>query len=339
MPAAARPAPASPPDASGAGRAVSIRGASLGRVVPWAYLSLAALFMAFYTVRTAWLPPWGIEGLTYAAPFPFRYRILSTLLPGALARLTGARLEWLYAVQGTLYVWGALLVFRRLLARFMRADLAGVLAPGLLYGMTWHYCAMNLLYFPFDVPAVFFFVAGWCLLLERRWALYYPVFALATLNRETCLALTGVFALVGFRRMPMRTLVAHVAAQVALWIGIKAALWMAFAPGGHQLYIDSLEKNRYTLMQVIHMRDEGPKVVAKFLLWCGGLWAALPFITRGQPEPIRRSLGVIGPFFLGMVFVGTLREMRIYGELIPVVMAPSLIWVARQLEPGGTRSG
>ena len=307
----------------------------LNRALPWIYLSLSMLFMTFYTVRAAWMLPYGIKGLTYLAPYPFRYRILATLIPGTLARLTGARLEPLYAVQGTLCVWGALLVFRRLLARFMRADLAGVLAPGLLYGMAWHYCVMNLLYFPFDMPAVLFFVLGWYLMLERRWALYYPVFALAVFNRETCLALTGVFALVEFRHMPPRRLLAHVVAQFALWVGIKAGLWIAFAPQGHQLYVDSLEKNRETLFQVLAMRGDGPKVAAKFVLWCGGLWAALPFITRGQPEPVRRSLLVIGPFFLGMVFVGTLREMRIYGELIPIVTVPCLIWVARQLEPAG----
>ena len=305
----------------------------LDRALPWIYLSLAMLFMAFYTVRTTWMLPWGISGLTYLPPWPFRYRILATLVPGALAKLTGVRLAPLYAVQGTLCVWATLLVFRRLLARFMRPGLAGVLAPGLLYGMTWHYCAMNLLYFAFDMPAVMFFVLGWYLMLERRWALYYPVFALAVFNRETCLVLTGVFALVGFRRMPARTLLAHVAAQTVLWLGIKAGLWFAFAPQGHQLYIDSLAKNRETLMQMVTLKREGLKVATKFVLWCGGLWAVLPFIAGRQPEPVRRSLLVIAPFFLGMVFVGTLREMRIYGELIPIVMTPCLIWVARQLEP------
>jgi hypothetical protein len=305
----------------------------LDRALPLLYLLLAMLFMTFYTVRTTWMLPWGIDGLTYLPPYPFRYRILATLVPGALAKLTHARLEWLYAVQGTLFVWGTLLVYRRLLARHMRADLAGVLAPGLLYGMTWHYCAMNLLYFAFDMPAVFFFVLGWYLLLERRWALYYLVFALAVFNRETCLALTGVFALVEFRRMPARALLAHVAAQTCLWVAIKAGLWMAFAPQGHQLYFDSLETNRQTLFQLLTMRGIGPKTAAKFLLWCGGLWAALPFLARRQPEPIRRSLLVIAPFFLGMVFVGTLREMRIYGELIPIVTTPCLVWVARQLDP------
>lgn len=236
-------------------------------------------------------------------------------------------------MQGTLFVRGTLLVYGRLLARHMRTDLAGVRAPGLLYGMSWHYCAVNLLYFPFDLPAVFFFVLGCHLLLGRRWALYHPVFALAVFNRETCLALTGVFALVEFRPLQARVLFAHVAARACLWAGIKAVLWLAFAPQGHQLYIDSLEQNRETLVQLLTMRGIGPKTAAKFLLWCGGPWAALPFIARRQPEPLRRSLLVIAPFFLGMVFVGTLREMRIYGELIPIVTTPCLVWVARQLEP------
>jgi hypothetical protein len=180
---------------------------------------------------------------------------------------------------------------------------------------------------------VFFFATGWYLLLKRRWVLFYPLFAIAVLNRETCLTLTGLYAFTAYRRVPMRTLLAHVVAQCAVWGAIKTGLWFAMAPHGHQLYSDSLEKNRYTLTQLLGMRGDSLKVVAKFLLWCGGLWAALPFVTKDQPEPVRRSLWVIGPFFLGMVFVGTLREMRIYGELIPIVTTPCLIWVARQLDP------
>lgn len=37
--------------------------------------------------------PWGIDGLTYLPPYPFRYRMLATLIPGALAKLTHVRLE------------------------------------------------------------------------------------------------------------------------------------------------------------------------------------------------------------------------------------------------------
>jgi hypothetical protein len=303
-------------------------------VSPVAYLSLAMLFMTFYTVRTTWMGPWGIEGLTYAPPFPFRYRILSTFLAATVSRFTGLRLEWAYALQGTLFVWGALLVYQRLLASFMRADLARVLACGLLYVMTWHYCAMNLLYFPFDMPAVFFFVAGWHLLLRQRWPLYYVLFALAVLNRETCLILTMVFALVWFRRLPARALVAHVAAQMVLWLAIKAALYFAFSSAGHQLYMDSLGDNRETLIGILTLQPRGLHNLVKFLLWGGGLWASLPFIFRIQPEPIRRSLLAIGPFVLGMIFVARLREMRIYGEVIPMVVTAALIWVARQLAPG-----
>jgi len=317
--------------------AVPLPGAAESRALRWvtpaAYLSLAVLFITFYTVRTVWMQPQGIQGLTYSPPFPFRYRVLSPFIAALLTRGTGVQLEWIYAAQGTLCVWGALLFFRRVLAGWMRADLARVLAPGLLYGMVWQYCAMNRLHFPFDMPAVFFFVAGWWCLLEQRWRLYYALFPLAVLNRETCLLLTLTCAAVWFRRMPGRTLALHLGAQVAIWLGLKTALWFAYPCPGNGLFIDSLAKNRDALLQVLTMRGDGPLIATKFLLWCGGLWAPLPFILRGQPEPIRRSLLVIGPFFAGLVFVGTLREMRVYGELIPLVTAPCLIWLARQLEP------
>lgn len=329
--ASPRPEPIRGPVPAGESRA-------LRRVTPLLYLLLAVVFVTFYTVRTSWWE-WRVEGLTFAPPFPFRYRVLPISIAAMTWRLTHLPLVWIYAAMDTLSVWGALHAYQRLLRLHVRADLARVLAPGLLYGMAWHFCVMNLLHFPFDLPGMLLFVAGWWLLLERRWALYYPVLALATLNRETSLILPMIFALVEWGRLPRGRWATHLAAQGALWLGIKVALYLAFSGHPQHLFIDSLAKNRDTLLDVIAFRGEGPRVLAKFLLWCGGLWAALPFVIGRAPEAMRRSLIACVPFLIGMIFVATMREMRIYGEVIAIVQAPCLIWLARQLEPAAARAG
>ena len=302
----------------------------LAWIAPLAYLGLAVLFMASYTRQNTWMRPFGIEGLTYAPPFPFRYRVLPTFLASSLARL-GLGLANAYAVQGTLFVWGALLLYRRLLARFMHPDLARLLAPGLLYSLGWQYCVLNDLYFPFDLPGVFFFVTGWCWILERRWSLFYPTFVLATLNRETSLILTLIVAIVGYRRMPARALALHVGVQLTLWIGIKSILYSAFPAHGESLYMSTIEYNRDMLLGILGLTPRGLHNALKFALWGGGVWLTLPFIVRGQPEVIRRSLLAIIPFLAGLLLVARLYEMRVYGEVVCIVVTAPLVRVAGEL--------
>jgi len=174
-------------------------------IVPAGYGLLALLFMAAYTSITSW-PAAGMTGFTEGdVGGPFRYRILVPLLARAAAAvLSRPLLFWIYGAIGSLAVFGLLLAYRALLRSFVRPELATLLAPVILYPTAWNYIALNRLYFPFDMPAMFFFVAGWLAIQRRRWALYYPLLALATLNRETSWVLPVVFALVEYGRLRSR---------------------------------------------------------------------------------------------------------------------------------------
>src|SRR5467141_3903723 len=50
----------------------------------------------------------------------------------------------------------------------------------------------NLPYYPYDVPSVVFFTLGLILIHDRNWVWFYPLFGIATLNRETSIFLTVV---------------------------------------------------------------------------------------------------------------------------------------------------
>ncbi len=82
-------------------------------------------------------------------------------------------------------------------------------------------------HFLYDFATLLFVTVGLLLMERRRWALFYPVFAVALLNKETLALLSLVFAVRYFRSMPRATWSAHLAAQAAIVAVVRA--WLLFA--------------------------------------------------------------------------------------------------------------
>jgi hypothetical protein len=297
------------------------------------YLGCAALFVTFYTLRTVWTVKDGMEVFTYGAPpYPFRFRILVPMLARGLVAMTHIPLAWAYASLATLSVFGLLLVVDRYLAQYTRRDLARVLALGILYPLAWNFCGLNLMYFPFDLPGVFLFAAAFFALTRGRWFVYYALFVVATLNRETTWLLTVIFLCVQFRHVTVRALAGHAIAQAALWVGIKAVLFHAFPGEERILFADMAWQNLETIRGMLTLSGSGLKDWAKLGLMFGSLWLALPFVWRGRPEPVRRALLAVPVFIIPITIVGTIDEARVYGELLVLITMPSLLWLAARLE-------
>lgn len=297
------------------------------------YLGCAALFVTFYTLRTVWTVKDGMEVFTYGAPpYPFRYRILVPLLARGLVTMTHIPLAWAYASLVTVSVFGLLLIVDRYLAQYTRRDLARVLALGILYPLAWNFCGLNLMYFPFDLPGVFLFAAALFALTRGRWFVYYALFVVATLNRETTWLLTVVFLCVQFRHLGLRALAGHAIAQATLWVGIKAVLFHAFPGEDRILFADMAWQNRETIRGMLTLSGNGLHDWAKLGLMFGSLWLALPFVWRGRPEPVRRALLAVPVFLVPITIVGTIDEARVYGEVLVLIATPVLLWLAARLE-------
>jgi len=293
------------------------------------YLGCAAVFVDAYTAMTRWINP-GMAAFTHdAAPFPFRYRILVPSLARLIADGTGLPLAYVYFAIAVFAVFGILLAFDLLLASFVRRDAARVLAFGILYPLSWNYLGLNRMYFPFDLPGVALFTLGLVFLVRRSWLLYYPLFVLATINRETTWLLTLILIVTAWGRMPRSALVRHVLAQGLLWVGVKAGL-AAMYPGGPQ-FANMAAQNLSTWRGMFTLSGNGAKDWAKLVLLFGGMAWLLPFVLRQAPRFFRRAWLVFPLFLLPMLLVGTIDEARLYAEWIPLAAAPVLLALARLL--------
>ena len=273
------------------------------------------------------------------ALFPFR--VLIPLLGRLAAYLVPLGWAWIFRGFTAIFTFLALVVYRRYLSNFMRADFASVFSLALIYPMIWNLGLLNRLFFPFDVPSVMFFILGCDLIYRRSWRAYYIVLALATLNRETSFMLIAVFLLVMWGDLGKRALAKHLMAQVFLWIVVKGLIYAAVGPDQRVFSPVRLQVNYQCLRDIALLRNNGPKDLVKFALCCGGVYWFIPLVLPGQPRFLKRSLIAVIPFIGVIAVMGILDEIRSFLEMIPLVLTPLVYRVAAGLGgaiPPGSRA-
>lgn len=253
-----------------------------------------------------------------AAATPFQYRVLTPWLVRALHAATGGTLSPLTLLRAVDVValvaaWLALRsLARRLFANDADAHWTAFLALALL---PFHFVFSREypFWYAWDLTSFAVFSIGLALLERRAWLAYYVLFALGTLNRETTCFLTLVHATTGWKSTPRARLFAHLAAQIALWIALKLAL--------RELYTGSrgADVAQWTWRENWDaLRD--PASWRWFLLAFGGTWIPLALFFRRITSPwIRAALVATLPMLAGLFVVGVWTELRIFGELVPLV--------------------
>jgi hypothetical protein len=179
----------------------------------------------------------------------------------------------------------------------------------------------NAFFFPWDTLSVALFTAGLALLRERRWPAFYVLFAVATLNRETTCFLTIALVLSEFGRMPLPRLAAHGAAQLAVWVAMKSLLAAVYA---HNVPLLGEGTSGLFVMPTLINLGAVSGVPGLLILAgaMGGLWLVPALMAdRVTDRPLRRMARVVPVFVVGMLLVGEMLEVRIYSELIPLVLA------------------
>lgn len=189
--------------------------------------------------------------------------------------------------------------------------------------------------FPYDPPSLMFFAIGVYLTVSNRIWLYYLVFPLAVLNRETICFLTIFFIIWKLEKLRERApaltakrvspILLHVLAQVVIWVTIKSWLAHTFA-GNSTPTFESSHSSLFSIRLFFNIKELlKPQLWPIYLSCCGFLLPALWVQRRWiQNAPISRACAVIFPlWFVGMMIVGVVPEIRIFSEL-SVFAVPAL---------------
>ncbi len=301
----------------------------------------------------------------FQAPEPFQDRVLIPAIVAGLRQFLPAGDALLFAVLQCIG-WIALLVLayralvffsvgrgdliRRILAFVIVIPmLMHLVIPELYMPQTFvtganglnlgHWKPISPFYYSYDLPAVVFTLALVLILahqVERpsrgRWVLYFGLFALATLNRETTVFLLSFFALLFWGRWPGRRWLGLLFVQVAIFIVIQLPLHWLFhthtnpspdATLGGQ-YENHLLENLGLLADPLYLMI----FLARFM---AGLYIPVLLWQRFLDWRLKRALiGFALPLIALALTAVRMQEHRIFIEAVPLVWLAAMQAIARR---------
>lgn len=181
--------------------------------------------------------------------------------------------------------------------------------------------------YPYDLPSVAIFAAGFYFIYTRQFtALFFVVF-LGTFNRETTLFLIGIYMLdaasssesVPQRRFSLAAIPwLRFALLTVTWLAIKFALARAFAHNDRSEDYLRIQQNLHT----------HPGTVPALLNLCGYL-LPIAIVLHKRIRPVRFGdyIYILPLWFAVMFCTGILVEVRIFGELCPYAAVATVLLI------------
>ena len=296
----------------------------------WAIAAVASLHFALAFSLT--LPRlWDLPTFAYAnIAYPYRRRILIRGLYRLVLHFTQSPTVPLgHGAVTTVALLNIVLAFSSVMlavlaARLLIAQILGRQSPFrwlsllVVYCCSYHFLLIpeNRVQFPYDLPSMAFFgLATYAAFTRNRW-LYYPIFLLATFNRESTLFLPLIFLIFALREdlplpralrsLPLR-LYAETAVQLLAWVFILHLC--ESLTGGPTTLPTHLRQNLHLLTNPIHWPT--------FLSLFGFLWIPYLLFFRRIRSPRLERCVLLAPLWAAAMFLyADILEIRVNSEAI-----------------------
>lgn len=290
----------------------------------WYFVYLRYIFNSEFPLATSQALA---EGSAY---IPFQFRALVPWIAGAVRSAGIADLATAYKWLEWASLAGVFYAFRYLLTPLMARGTAGLLSFSVFFILPWNYILPRgiPILLPYDLPAVMFFTLGLALLRRRNWGWYYIVFVLGCMNRETMVFLAVVLIAMDFGGRHHRSLLPHLGLHVAIWGTVKVLMSVLYGdnPGtAFELY--------HVGTNVLHLKTNfelliDPQSLLLILSNFGFAWV-LAFVLwkRVDDRFTRKAIWVFPPYIVLTFIAGNMNEIRVFGELMPLVLVPALLIV------------
>lgn len=259
-----------------------------------------------------------MAGLIQAFSTPSAHRVLAKL-PVYVSTSTAAAYVAINAVSFAASCLIIVAIARKVLGPGRDAVAVTV---AIYIGMAYFFFCLNpnvAFILPYDVPALALSQACLLCVLTRRWRWLYPLFLLATLNRETSFLIVVFMAAVAFGGggPDRRDAVRHITLLCGLWLLVKALLYYRFSglPSDEGL---RLTYNLHSLIKPWQWPALFPLLASLTL----SAWS-----LRDVPAETRAwgLTGIIG--FLLLFVVGTMTETRAFADLLVFFSMAIGIWL------------
>lgn len=195
----------------------------------------------------------------------------------------------------------------------------------------------NNYYYPYDMSSLAFMAVGvWMIVSNQPWPALLALCVPAMMNRETAILLP--FFYLAFHWPAWRTVWRQFLALLAVSVAVKliiSAVLHASSDDMVSLYHVPGFLRLYYNFAFIWLGPEYRGTANVFFAF-GFAWGML--FMRGKADTrLRNMMLCFIPFFLGMMVVGNLSEIRIFAEFIPLMALLLAGKLATEIKPAGSR--
>ncbi len=280
----------------------------------WFLVSIVAF--SSYQLYYVWLAWKGFSYLNSAAysfeTRPFVYRVLIPFLSRALEKITGFQavscMIFLVVLSSIGLFYSLKYLYKSFLENEEYARLFSVVG-----------CELTLLLIligvkPYDIATVMFFALSFGLLARRKFNLYYLLFVIASINRETTFLLSLFFIVYFFGKIPFAQYCFGVLYQGLAYLIVKTVIMNIYAnvPG---------TPLQWRPLEVITGYVDKPVWFAVFfLIFFLVLLVFSVYQWNDKPMFLRVAFSTIFPVQLILhIFLGYSYEIRVFAEVFPII--------------------
>jgi hypothetical protein len=256
--------------------------------------------------------------ILYAIPESGRRTLSEWLLASPKFVKEAARLGWdtlylpEYVVSLSLSL-ASLIAFpfavRRLVVLLYVADdiVYALLPIGIVLGLPPFFLVGT--HYIYDFPSLLLFTLGFVVLMQEQWLLFYSVYVIGCLNKETMVFLAALTLLIYGRQWTPVKSITHLAAQILLFVILKILLgsWFSQNPG------NAVE---------FHLWGNIHNTLLPYPLGTLVLVALICFLVvhdfGEKPRALRKAAWLLLPFAMLMFIFGWINEARDLYEIYPV---------------------
>ena len=161
----------------------------------------------------------------------------------------------------------------------------------------------------YDFPALTLFALAILFLVKRRWLLFYFVYGLGCINKETMVFASVAFALLYAKLLPVRWNSIHLFLQVLIFAVVKGFLTYCYGANAGGMAEFNLYGNIHQLLL--------PYTLEQFFFTL--VVAALVFYDFDRKHPVlQKTAWLLLPLSVLMLFFGRIAEFRVFYEVYPI---------------------
>jgi len=240
---------------------------------------------------------------------------------------------------------GLIYGFKELLNLFVSDEPFQYISIFVLIPVSWNYIVLNSIFHAYDIPAICFFCWGIVLFMKNRIFIFYLLFIISTLNRESScfitisiillkfnysINITGNYLLEKFRNN--KILFRHVFYQFLIWIGLVFSIKYFVKNNPGSFYEETFSMIHF-IKCIIENEACWPYLDTSsfffnprcFLTLFLGIWVLIPTVWSHIPSTSKRLLLLVPVYLIPCVLYANLMESRVYHELNIIITLVSVL--------------